>query len=297
MTNSNSTSGTSILKEVDKPSRKKNALAHGVYAEDIILPWESHEEFVTLFKDLAEEFRPDGRMEEEVVLDLAHLRWQKRGVRNMWHAAANRNVFVSALVEFGKQSLEEIRGHLRTNANSIRHTIELLHARIVELAEETNKLSGDLIKNSREERDINGKQSREQKEAAKAAMNEKAATLIRNLLAKNEAESKGTPIEATEALVDRPQELENKPTRAEIIEAFARTMESLTSLTKIIDILPGAEMTLGRAYSPEYLEPVIRIEALIDARIDKLLGRLVSLKEYKQFQATHRKPARIPAAQ
>jgi hypothetical protein len=46
---------------------------------------------------------------------------------------------------------------------------------------------------------------------------------------------------------------------------------------------PNAERTLGTAYSPEYLEPILRIEAGIDARIDKALGRLANLKAYKSL--------------
>jgi hypothetical protein len=53
---------------------------------------------------------------------------------------------------------------------------------------------------------------------------------------------------------------------------------------------PSAEDSLRRTYSPEYLEPIIRLEAMIDARIDKALARLVSLKEYKRVTATYSPP-------
>jgi hypothetical protein len=52
----------------------------------------------------------------------------------------------------------------------------------------------------------------------------------------------------------------------------------------------SAEDSLHRTYSPEYLEPIIRLEAMIDARIDKALARLVSLKEYKRVTATYSPP-------
>jgi len=38
-----------------------------------------------------------------------------------------------------------------------------------------------------------------------------------------------------------------------------------------------------QAYHPDYLEKLVRLEASIDARIDKLLQRLTSLKEYKRI--------------
>jgi hypothetical protein len=53
---------------------------------------------------------------------------------------------------------------------------------------------------------------------------------------------------------------------------------------------PSAENSLRRTYSPEHLEPIIRLEAMIDARIDKALARLVHLKEYKRFAAACNPP-------
>jgi hypothetical protein len=60
---------------------------------------------------------------------------------------------------------------------------------------------------------------------------------------------------------------------------------------------PSAENTLKYVYSPERLEPAIRLEASIDARIDKLLARLVNLQEYKKLAAGSRKPLEIPGSQ
>jgi hypothetical protein len=48
-------------------SRKKNALTHGIYGKDILLPWESREEFEKLLVELQDEFQPSGRMENEIV--------------------------------------------------------------------------------------------------------------------------------------------------------------------------------------------------------------------------------------
>jgi hypothetical protein len=53
---------------------------------------------------------------------------------------------------------------------------------------------------------------------------------------------------------------------------------------------PNAEDSLRRTYSPEHLEPIVRLEAMIDARIDKALARLVNLKEYKRLAATYSPP-------
>jgi hypothetical protein len=58
-----------VSKQPTKP-RKKNALAHGVYGKDILLPWESMKDFKKLLVDLRDEFRPEGRMENEMFLIL-----------------------------------------------------------------------------------------------------------------------------------------------------------------------------------------------------------------------------------
>jgi hypothetical protein len=54
-----------------KQSRGRNALVHGLYAKDVLLPWDSKDDFEKLHEDLKAEFSPRGRAEEEAVLDLA----------------------------------------------------------------------------------------------------------------------------------------------------------------------------------------------------------------------------------
>jgi hypothetical protein len=70
--------------------------------------------------------------------------------------------------------------------------------------------------------------------------------------------------------------------------------EFTNPLIEAFEARPTAEVLLCQTYSPEYLEPIVRLEAMIDARIDKALGRLVSLKEYKRVAATYSPPL-IPA--
>ena len=43
-----------------KTPASKNALVHGLYAADILLPWESEDEFETLFRELQEEWMAVG---------------------------------------------------------------------------------------------------------------------------------------------------------------------------------------------------------------------------------------------
>ena len=51
---------------------------------------------------------------------------------------------------------------------------------------------------------------------------------------------------------------------------------------------------VDQAYHPEYLEKLIRLEGSVDTRIDKLLQRLVSLKEYKRLASESAKTIALP---
>jgi hypothetical protein len=61
-------------------SRAKNAILHGCYATDLLLPWESRKAFDALHAEFIEEFDPQTPIEREMVLDLARYRWLKRRV-------------------------------------------------------------------------------------------------------------------------------------------------------------------------------------------------------------------------
>lgn len=55
-----------------------NALTHGFYATDVVLPWENQQEFDDLLRAFQDEYCPDGVSEEGAVFDLASLHWKKR---------------------------------------------------------------------------------------------------------------------------------------------------------------------------------------------------------------------------
>ena len=218
-------------KQPTKP-RKKNALAHGIYGKDILLPWESRKDFEKLLADLRDDFRPVGRMQNDIVFDLAHLRWQKYRVHKMYIGAAYRDPFVSDLVEARPKSWAEMRSHLRRKSINERTMSELMDEVFLEQTEESAK------------------------------------TLVKAIR-------------------------EGKLANSQIVngKAFLDVQKDFTTpLIETFDLRPGAEDSLHRTYSPEYLEPIIRLEAMIDARIDKALARLVSLQEYKRVRATYSPP-------
>jgi hypothetical protein len=73
------------------------ALKHGAYAKTTILPGEDPAAFKKLFRDLVEEFDPDGPIEMDIVLDIARLIWRKR------------NLGTFRIAEFARAHYEHIR--------------------------------------------------------------------------------------------------------------------------------------------------------------------------------------------
>jgi hypothetical protein len=63
-----------------KPGGKNNALKHGAYAQELILPGESEKEFEELLESLVAEWAPNGVSEEQTILDLAKYMWAKRRI-------------------------------------------------------------------------------------------------------------------------------------------------------------------------------------------------------------------------
>lgn len=222
----------------DKKRKNKNALVHGIYSKDFILPWESREDFDRLYAGLCADFNPVGSMQQETVLDIAFLRWQKQRVRKMWHAAAYLDPLVKELVELGKKSWSGIRGYLREQSRSSDTMTGALHELFSQLVHQATKAGRALSKGEgQDEADI---------------------------------EEKGHQIGAILTMMS----------------------ERVLSLIRDVEAGPNAEQTLGKAYSPGYLEPLVRIEALIDARIDKALGRIVNLQEYQRLAE---RPALLPS--
>ncbi len=60
-----------------KTKRSQNALTHGLYARDTLLPWEDPEAFDALHQAIHEELGPSGPLEESAVRAIAELEWRK----------------------------------------------------------------------------------------------------------------------------------------------------------------------------------------------------------------------------
>ena len=118
---------TSDSSDGTKNVGNKNALLHGLYAKDVLLPWDSKEDFLKLHEDLKIELFPDGRAEEEAVLDLAFLHWHKRTIYRLWQSTVLSDPFTEDIRQTEGKSWFEIRKGLRaaaTSKRSLRGTIE-----------------------------------------------------------------------------------------------------------------------------------------------------------------------------
>jgi hypothetical protein len=72
-----------------KPGGQNNAITHGAYAEDLILPGESVREFKLLHRGLIEEWKPTGTLEQDTVLTIAQCIWLKRRVDRFYYREAS----------------------------------------------------------------------------------------------------------------------------------------------------------------------------------------------------------------
>jgi hypothetical protein len=78
--------------------RRHPALRHGAFSATAVLPGESRAEFEKLHRDLIAEFSPSGALEDDVVMNIAHLVWRKQNLatlRTGERARERRNAIIS----------------------------------------------------------------------------------------------------------------------------------------------------------------------------------------------------------
>jgi hypothetical protein len=211
-----------------KKPHSRNALVHGLYAKDVLLPWDSKGAFEKLHCDLKIEFSPRGRAEKETVLDLALTLHRKHTLWRMQPSAVLRDPLANDIVQTECKSWHGIRKELRAQAREGRSLMGVCETSISKLQANLKRLQKKLESSSDRE---------------------------------------------------EIKELEHK------ISVCIRTLAEHASLLKIAVGAPDAEKAFDSFYAPESIEKIIRIEAALDARITKILGRLVGLKEFKRTAA------------
>ena len=73
-----------MTKRKSTQERQHNALKHGAFATEMFIFEEDRQEFEKLHSELVEELKPSGRMEEDIVLEIAKLRWRKLRIEQFY---------------------------------------------------------------------------------------------------------------------------------------------------------------------------------------------------------------------
>jgi hypothetical protein len=220
---------------------KQTVRIRGVSVRDVVLPWESKDEFEQLHQELTAELSPHGRMEEDIVLDVAILRMRKYRLLKMKRVAELKDPFFIELMESGKKSWSGVRKYLRAQ-------------------DKAGKTISGAISNALSELiDVGKELAHEQK-------------------------SKGMEKEEVER------------TEQKLGGIMKVVSEQVVPLLHAVDAGPSAQKSFEQAYLPEYNDRILKYEAALDSRIDKLLGRLVNLKEYKRVYGANKLPPSMPAS-
>jgi hypothetical protein len=216
-------------KKEKRQKRRRNALVHGLYSRDVLLPWDNKDDFEKLHQELCAEFRPSGAAERETVLDLTHAFWLKRTIWRMRQAAVMADPFTAEVLSTDCKSWQEMRKELREQASTARSFQDLAMDTFSELRSQVRRL----LEQIKEAKD--------------------------------------------------PEEVKNAENA---MAAWLRLMsDRVAPSLLLVSKFPTGEKSFNNAYVPESLEKLVRLEAAQDARIAKILVRLVGLKEFKRTPA------------
>ena len=92
--------------------QNKNALHHGLYSSDFILPSEKAEDFYELLNGVREDLTPQGTIENRIIVDLTHLFWKKARVNRLTQLLIRQTPVAAQIVASGKRTIKGICAHL-----------------------------------------------------------------------------------------------------------------------------------------------------------------------------------------
>src|ERR1700722_20055705 len=147
-----------MIKMSNKSSKRKtrksksNALVHGVYARDFLLPWESEEDFRKQLGELRSYWKPGSCLENEAVLDIARFTWQKHRAMRMLQASFQADPFTRDIVASGKKSWGGITKYLLRQAEA--DMPSQMRKMISELIDDTRKCMAKAVEEESDKDEI-----------------------------------------------------------------------------------------------------------------------------------------------
>jgi hypothetical protein len=97
-----------------KMKRKRTALTHGIYSDELAYPWESPADLEKLHEKLKMAWQPIGISQEEAVVELTYWHWLWRREMKMPQLALYRDPFSLGLLNSGKTDWQDIIDHQPT---------------------------------------------------------------------------------------------------------------------------------------------------------------------------------------
>jgi hypothetical protein len=241
-----------------------NATRHGVLSRDTILPWEDPEEYEELLRSLTQDNGPVGTVEALLVEEIAFIFWRNRRLR-LAEAAAFRNQYrrlltldSSKIAEsglLGKLSLPEFDPHL---GETFTMTSE-------EVAREL-KVAQTHLQHSQKALEILDTNSRNSHQLALKALGPDSRQYW-------EAESASQEDSAT------PNNFFRDFLLRDIIETHTR----IALLANHSSIMAQAQ---GEAFDSELLGNLARYEVFLDRKLQRTLGTLLQLQDFRRKRTT-----------
>ena len=103
-----------VATESKKSPVEKNALKHGLYSKDVVLPWEDQKEFDELHREYREEFNPEGAVEEDLVGHIVRLQWLKGRWWRHHHRQFTSDPIAEDLESLATKGSSAIEDYMRT---------------------------------------------------------------------------------------------------------------------------------------------------------------------------------------
>ena len=97
--------------------RSKNALTHGVYAEEVVLPWEDAQAFDKLHQEIRRDLKPSGYLQEEEVCDIAKEIWRKKRLAISYVLPFYKKQMTPELMEAAKGGIAGLAVYLADQSN------------------------------------------------------------------------------------------------------------------------------------------------------------------------------------